>query len=479
PPATLTSSSVSGLNSEERVTELVQNAAKNLKLGFDILSILKSSRNGTLIANSLETDGFVDEPARKLMANILVNHINKSGLSQLYYYFSDWMLAQFDTYKEDTRSFGTQGKTNVVQGPEAKLTYRVVMREEIAIHIALQFPKMRKKLTKRLDVPWHHWFNANTNTGFLENANVGYQRSEKKLTGRGTRRSKKTPGAPRPLVELPTNRHDVIDESDPDPPEFIRNVTEAKNLLATLSDKPNIMDLMRKTFERRRKELEFKDLSPAWTLNQYVHFLSFGGEVIEQEFKLMYPKSASLFLRTFSLDYVPQILKLARNEPAKYGELFDYYGDEVLNALLVLGKMLPCPRRSYTHEERQPLDSNKGDLIHMIPLGCDPKTEADKRRAAVNYPLQPHIMIQGHPKALGKMHIVCGNGDLFELPRAASPTNAVDLLFKTYFALNLHYPLGWKNVLRFLQVNVYEIPLENNRESGFDSVFMRIKNTSL
>ncbi len=28
----------------------------------------------------------------------------------------------FDTYKEDTRSFGTQGKTNVVQGPEAKLT---------------------------------------------------------------------------------------------------------------------------------------------------------------------------------------------------------------------------------------------------------------------------------------------------------------------------------------------------------------------
>lgn len=88
-------------------------------------------------------------------------------------------------------------------------------------------------------------------------------------------------------------------------------------------------------------------------------------------------------------------------------------------------------------------------------------------------------MIQGHPKALGKMHIVCGNGDLFELPRAASPTNAVDLLFKTYFALHLHYPLGWKNVLRFLQVNVYEIPLENNRESGFDSVLMRIKNTSL
>ncbi|XP_034246640.1 uncharacterized protein LOC117648293 isoform X2 [Thrips palmi] len=100
----------------------------------------------------------------------------------------------------------------------------VDMRHEMAIHLVIEYPKMRKRLMKRTDMPWHHWFNADTNTGFLENANVGLQRNDKKMTGRGIRRSKQIPRQPRKLVEIPSNSVDT-QEGDPDPIEFTRNVT--------------------------------------------------------------------------------------------------------------------------------------------------------------------------------------------------------------------------------------------------------------
>ncbi|KAE8747909.1 hypothetical protein FOCC_FOCC005297, partial [Frankliniella occidentalis] len=336
------------------------NALNSDEREFNLMNILRANRNGNLIATTLERDGFLDDKPRKAMANILVHHIQKSNL-------------------------------------EAN---PVLMREEMAILIVLQFPKMRKKLLKRMDMPWHHWFNANTNTGFLENANVGIQRSDKKLTGVGKRRSNKIPGTPRKLIELPVNKHQNNDLEDPDPPEFVRNVMEARNLMPTFAEKANIMSLMRETFERRRQELEFKEVSPDFTLDRYPHFLSYGGEVIEQEFSLIHPKSSKLFLRTFSLDFVPHILKIARQTPDKFGELIDYFSDELLNALLILSKLLPCPRRTYAHEAKQNLYPDTKDLIHIIPVGSDPSYEAAKRREAARCQVQPHLMIVGHQRAI-------------------------------------------------------------------------------
>ena len=105
--------------------------------------------------------------------------------------------------------------------------------------------------------------------------------------------------------------------------------------------------------------------------------------------------------------------------------------------------------------------------------------EAQKRRNEANYPVQPYVMAVGSPDNISKMFIVVGDTRLFELPRTASATNALDLLIKTFFVGNLFYPLGWKNALRFLQVHVYKIPPENPRESTFDEKLLFILNTVL
>jgi hypothetical protein len=90
--------------------------------------------------------------------------------------------------------------------------------------------------------------------------------------------------------------------------------------------------------------------------------------------------------------------------------------------------------------------------------------------------VQPYIMAIGHARCIGKKFLVVGDSKIVELNRNAAPANAIDVLFKSFFAFRAHFPLGWKNVLRFLQVHVYDIPLENPRKSKFKEVLIRIKN---
>lgn len=119
-------------------------------------------------------------------------------------------------------------------------------------------------------------------------------------------------------------------------------------------------------------------------------------------------------------------------------------------------------------------------VILIFQMGTDPKVEAEKHISDANYPVQPFLMVQGRPgEFLGQKFIVCGNGSIVSLPRQIRSVKAIDLLFKTYFALYLHYPLGWKNVFRFLQVHLFDIPLDNPRESTFESALMILNNTNI
>lgn len=107
----------------------------------------------------------------------------------------------------------------------------------------------------------------------------------------------------------------------------------------------------------------------------------------------------------------------------------------------------------------------------------DPFAEVGRKIADSNYQVQPYILARGTTKQISQMYLVLGDGKLVQLSRHASPVNAIDLLLKCYFSLTLHYPLGWKNVFRFIQVHVFKIPKENARESDFSEKAISIRNT--
>lgn len=55
---------------------------------------------------------------------------------------------------------------------------------------------------------------------------------------------------------------------------------------------------------------------------------------IDHEFALLYGDKSSLFLRSFSIDFVPKLLKIRESNPTKFGEC-SYFGDGI-NFLIAL-----------------------------------------------------------------------------------------------------------------------------------------------
>lgn len=120
--------------------------------------------------------------------------------------------------------------------------------------------------------------------------------------------------------------------------------------------------------------------------------------------------------------------------------------------------------------------SNKTFLLFQ--RGTNPQHAIEMKRQAADYRVQPYLLALGDNQAFTRLCVVVGDSNFFFL-KTVSTTSAVDLLFKTYFAFNLFYPLGWKNVFRFLETNVFNIPLSNPRESKFEEQLLMIKSTVL
>ncbi|KAK3916612.1 Proton extrusion protein PcxA [Frankliniella fusca] len=316
------------------------------------------------------------------------------------------------------------------------------------------------------------------NIGYLANTTATTQ---KKLIkdGKGVRRKGKPDSeiqakVPRKLKSLPTNVDNCPE--DPDPIDFVKDVNELDNTVASPGERLNILNLMRRTYQRRKEKFHNKDTSAQVLVMNFRHFLSFGGEVTEQEFNLSFPGKSSNFVREYTSDMMLKILKVG--EDPKYTEC-KYFVLDILNSFWILLKFLPVPRRTYEHESKMPLHAKFEDFFHIIPPGSDPQQEVKRRYSEETYPLQPHILAIGSKRNIQTMYLVLGDGLLLNLKHSATPTKAIDLLLKTFFALQLHYPLGWKNVFRFIQVHIFDMPPDRPRESTFSEKLLILKHTTL
>ncbi|KAK3916457.1 hypothetical protein KUF71_006231 [Frankliniella fusca] len=382
---------VVALNSENRVNRLMAEAVSNLKYKYDVRSIIR--REGEVavaIVESLDKGSFVFGYKRNIVVHAVVNHLFSSVRS--------------------------------------KALVSTVMRECMAIQIVATWPALKMYLYSQEDRPWHHWYNAEQNMGYLENVTQVTQRTGKKRGSDGIRKSKNPSGTkkPRKLVAGPTQENH--DDSDPD--EYINY-----------------------TYERRRIHINVREVETVKTLTEFPHFLHYSGEVIEQEFNLMYEQKQTCFVRVFERDMVPKLKRIAELEPKKYASctpsgyailsVKSLCLTDVINAMVILAKMLPTPIRTYIHEEKMPLQPDLNDLFHVIPAGFDPVSHVEHRCVLSEYKLQPYILATGTLQAVRKMFLVV-NGKIMEL-KNSTPAHAIDILVKTFFAFNVHYPLAWKN----------------------------------
>lgn len=87
-----------------------------------------------------------------------------------------------------------------------------------------------------------------------------------------------------------------------------------------------------------------------------------------------------------------------------------------------------------------------------------------EKREKNNNHVQPYVLAVGTPKKIDRCFLAMGDGHLVQLPRATLPLKAIDLLFKCHFVLNSYYNLGWKNVFRYLEVNIYKMKVNGRAQ---------------
>ena len=79
-----------------------------------------------------------------------------------------------------------------------------------------------------------------------------------------------------------------------------------------------------------------------------------------------------------------------------------------------------------------------------------------ERIDAAKAPIQPYlILVQAALTSKIVRHFLVLDSSPVQIT-VNSTVNAIDILFKSYFIFNVHFPLGWRNTFHFLQTAIYK-----------------------
>ncbi|XP_074096570.1 uncharacterized protein LOC141525824 [Cotesia typhae] len=188
------------------------------------------------------------------------------------------------------------------------------------------------------------------------------------------------------------------------------------NCNPTDQNKEKIVTLLEDTRDFKRQWIEQSGPTISEIFSHYPRFLDYDGEMIEQEFDSLYPKSADNFLEKFSTFYAPRIYHYVKQcKPALYTESA-IISDENLRALMILSTLLPVSnsiitkkgkgkgkgkekgkkrKRDENDDDSEPLKTNafpNRDLLKIVADGTnlinyvkEVKTPSDQHPTVFNF----------------------------------------------------------------------------------------------
>ncbi|KAK3916970.1 Hexosaminidase D [Frankliniella fusca] len=384
---------------------------------FKVLEIVEGVEDTDELIEILNTVGYCSGEMFKFLIDILVDH--------LYSLHSD---------------------------PNALLT---VERESIAVSLVATFPKFAQRCVKEGEKPWSWLFDKASGRGKLANNVANRQRIQDTPRARNggkrkaPQRKEKTPIAKRALVHS-----ELSDES-----KYLACVSHIE------TNKETIIALAKQTFKERREFIMDEKYLLDSLLKEFKFFQAFKGEMIFLEFESMFPGKGDNLIRD-GHQYIEKLLKLGYTEAAKFASVSNTTQNDCLNALMILVKYLPLPKRVYPHEKKMAVVAELDQIYQLVPVGSNVNLEISKRREAWKHPIQPYIMAMTNNDKVVSEYLVIGDGHSIQLQE--QPTlKSIDLLLKTYYVFNVPYYLAWKNAFRFLAIQVLGLPKENPRLSDF------------
>ncbi|XP_026277279.1 uncharacterized protein LOC113205751 [Frankliniella occidentalis] len=245
-------------------------------------------------------------------------------------------------------------------------------------------------------------------------------------------------------------------------------VKKLDKMEATSGSKNAISQLMKCTYSERRK---WMDQPPANTsariLEKFIHFSSYGGLMISEEFQRLYPNSIAFDLS----DIVSAVLQHSKNSRQKLYEESGCLQYDTLRALQLIYDVLPTvpvkmsKDRSLTNDET----NNKvwlakkpcAAIVQIIPANTDLQgyknvllpTEPPPKSKSKQPTLAPVMIWLSDDHLFGEIYLnIDGHYIHVEADPLIDPfPKAFDIFFKLYFVFNVHYHPQLKNSFNFFE----------------------------
>ncbi|XP_052122297.1 uncharacterized protein LOC127749179 [Frankliniella occidentalis] len=317
------------------------------------------------------------------------------------------------------------------------------MKEGLAKSIVTDYPNLQcQSLSSENLSPWSHYYNRGANTGWIPNSARHIQKRN---------RSRKT-----------TKK--VVEEEQENSSEYGSDQIEALGqVLVNLRTKQDIFRGMQACFKTRKVERK-RGETIDFFLNKYPHFKHFDGEVIFQEYSMMFSEA-----RDLQRPFASKLDKILALEPVRRMDL--KYDDDILRALILLSHQLPhdipLPKEKFDYSW-----AREEDLFVILEPNDNITDYVIERMRNSAKAIQPYsILVQSSiDKKITSSFIVLDSKELeIQCPRQRPLLHALSVLMQCYCVFNVLHPFGWRNTLHFVQhyfMNIREKQYHRSSRGG-------------
>ncbi|MCJ8743463.1 hypothetical protein PDJAM_G00094290 [Pangasius djambal] len=247
---------------------------------------------------------------------------------------------------------------------------------------------------------------------------------------------------------------------------------EAMSLLSHTTDRSQIFQKMRETFEHRQKLIK----DPGFTVHilpTFPRFLDTKG-LVEQDFTLLFDdETSSRLLQKWDMFFKPNVIKeakrlastpeltqllLSAETPEESDPDETRIHDQEMASLLLLIHLLPpspggpkCPKISACDAVKRLV------IFHKSCCSLEEHLKNTQRQ-------HPYLLAVGRQKSKIESFYIALDKHLI-LCQANRSLGAFDELFKAHFVFNLSYDSALVNFYMFLQTTVYNIDVGQMKES--------------
>ncbi|XP_034248688.1 uncharacterized protein LOC117649758 [Thrips palmi] len=392
---------------------------------FDVESILGSMKKPGIkaVKKKLDKDGIVYDKDRKLLMRVLTRWLHYEHVKEI-------KLVTMD------------------------------MKEGLAASIVHKYPLFKDSHPTKPS--WWRILDREGPAGFIANCCVNILRSadpSERLRGGGKRSESRVSSdeAEEEEIEDDPNNENAYND---------KNASWMNLTMPFAANKKSLVKGMQDSFPVRRKWILNMQPTVAQVLAKYLHLMSFGGEMLVQEFELIHPEKGNLFTQNF-----PLLMEKLDEQIQEMTLETDIGLDEskVLKACMLIATALPRPnlarfRRYGRNKARESVMPQLEDLVQFIPVGCNVETMARERRENASGPVQPYLLAMVPDNEVSKQFLVA-DSKFIELG-SNSLMFGLDVLFKAYHVFNAEYPLGWKSFWEVVEHGVLGIEKHKLSNAG-------------